>query len=216
VLASNSPRRQQLLQMGGWQFRIRPAEVDESPQSGESPETHVVRLAVEKAQTRAAQIGEDVIILGADTVVVDDGGILGKPSNPQEARTMLEKLRGHVHRVCTGIALVRPRQSSLLTDLCITHVPMRSYSDAEIQDYILTGDPLDKAGAYAIQHTGFHPVDNLTGCFASVMGLPLCHLARTLKKMGLATNTDMVAKCKTEFAYSCLISMQVLSGANIG
>lgn len=204
------------MRMGGWQFRVHPAYVDESPQSGESPESNVVRLAVEKAQACTAQIQEDVIILGADTVVVDDGEILGKPANPQEAGTVLKKLRGHVHRVCTGIALLHPRQERLLTDLCITEVPMRSYSDAEIQDYILTGDPLDKAGAYAIQHNGFHPVESLTGCFASVMGLPLCHLARTLKKMGPITKVDLAAQCKSEFAYSCPISLQVLAGANIG
>ncbi len=204
------------MQMGGWHFRVHPADVDESPRSGESPESHVERLAVEKAQGCAAQIQEDAIILGADTVVVDDGGILGKPANPEEAATMLKKLRGHVHRVCTGIAVRRTRQETLLTDLCITEVPMRSYSDAEIQDYILTGDPLDKAGAYAIQHTGFHPVESLSGCFASVMGLPLCHLARTLKKINLDTKTDIAARCKTEFTYSCPISSKVLAGENIG
>ena len=202
--------------MGGWRFRVHPAEVDESPLSGESPETHVVRLAVEKARACAAQLKEDVTILGADTVVVNDDEILGKPGDPKEAEAMLKKLGGHIHRVCTGIAVIHPARDVLLTDLCITGVPMRSYSDAEIQAYILTGDPLDKAGAYAIQHTGFHPVESLSGCFASVMGLPLCHLARTLNKLGFVGKKDVAAGCKREFAYSCPISQKVLAGANLG
>jgi septum formation protein len=216
VLASSSPRRQELMQIGGWNFSVRPIDVDESRLLEESPETHVVRLAQEKARACSTRVGEDVVIIGADTVVVDSGDILGKPGSSEKAKAMLTRLRGHTHHVCTGIAILNPVTGALITDLCVTEVPMRSYSDADMDTYIRSGDPLDKAGAYAIQHSGFHPVERLAGCFASVMGLPLCHLARNLMTLGIDTTRDIAAECKTEFAYNCPISTAVLAGENVG
>jgi septum formation protein len=204
------------MQMAGWDFRVQPAVVDERPLNGESAETYVSRLAVEKARACAAQLSEDEIIIAADTAVVDGEEILGKPAHPGEAKAMLEKLRGHSHRVCTGVAVTRHAQGTLLSDLCVTVVPMRLYSDTEIQDYVNSSDPLDKAGAYAIQHEGFHPVEFFTGCYASVMGLPLCHLARTLKKLGVGVQKDIASGCKSELHYDCPISSAVLLGENIG
>jgi MAF protein len=110
------------------------------------------------------------IIIGADTAVVDGSRILGKPKDRLEATAMLKLLRGHAHRVYTALAVLRMYNEQLITDLCLTDVPMRNYRDEEIEAYVLGGDPLDKAGAYAIQHSGFHPVENMKGCYASVMG----------------------------------------------
>jgi septum formation protein len=104
----------------------------------------------------------------------------------------------------------------LLTDLCITDVPMRSYTDEEIRAYVLSGDPLDKAGAYAIQHAGFQPVESISGCYASVMGLPLCHLQRALRKVDIVPATDLPAGCQATLQYECPIFSRVLAGEDIG
>jgi septum formation protein len=216
VLASNSARRFQLLAMGGWLFQVRPIDLDESQLPAETPGDYVIRLAKSKARTCAATTREDSIILGADTVVVDGGEVLGKPQDPDGATTMLHQLRGHCHQVYTGIALVRVSNGAIVTDLCITNVPMRAYDDNEIESYVLTGDPLDKAGAYAIQHPLFKPVVNLTGCYASVMGLPLCHLSRSLHKLDFACKTDISSQCQSVLNYTCQISSAVLNGEAIG
>jgi hypothetical protein len=122
---------------------------------------------------------------------VDSGDILGKPVDTAEAVTMLTRLRGHSHQVYTGIAALRVADGKLVTDLCVTDVPMRLYSDEEIEAYTLSGDPLDKAGAYAIQHPGFRPVEKLNGCYASVMGLPMCHVMRALRKFDLSPQAEV-------------------------
>jgi septum formation protein len=212
VLASNSPRRRELLKLGGWTFESRPADVDESQRPGEAPGVYVLRLAESKARScaRFAHTGE--IILGADTAVVEGKDILGKPKDPAEAVRMLQSLRGHSHQVLTGLAVLRPADGSLVTDLCSTEVPMRDYHDDEIEAYVASGDPLDKAGAYAIQHAGFHPVDSLSGCYASVMGLPLCHLTRSLRSLGVAPKTDIAAQCQSALGYACPIFSAVLHG----
>ena len=216
VLASNSPRRRQLLALGGWLFHVRPTDVDEDQLPTESPGTYVLRLAESKARACAATAHEDLIILGADTAVVDGDEILGKPKNLAEAAAMLRQLRGHKHQVYTGIAVLRLSDGAIVTDLCVTSVPMRAYSDNEIDAYVLTGDPLDKAGAYAIQHPKFQPVENLAGCYASVMGLPLCHLARSLHKLDIAPKTDIAAECQSALNYACPIYSAVLRGETIG
>ncbi len=175
ILASNSPRRRQLLALTGLPFVVSAADVDESTRSNESPANYVLRLAETKA--RAIQADADQIILAADTTVVDGSDILGKPKDDAEAVAMLRRLRGHAHQVYTGVALLRFRDGLLLRDLCVTDVPMRDYSEEEIHVYVGTGDPLDKAGAYAIQHPDFHPVASMDRCFASVMGLAISRLA---------------------------------------
>ena len=190
VLASNSPRRRQLLALTGLMFSVLVADVDESVRENESPADYVLRLAETKARAVANRAHADQIILAADTTVVNGQDILGKPQDAKEATTMLTHLRGHVHQVYTGIALLRISDGLLLKDLCVTDVPMRDYSDEEIQAYVQTGDPLDKAGAYAIQHPQFRPVAELNGCYASVMGLPMCHVILLMRKMDIQPNTD--------------------------
>jgi MAF protein len=210
VLASASPRRRQLLSMAGWQFSVAAADVDESqlPQ-GESPSDYVLRLAETKA--RATKADADQIVLAADTTVVDGMEILGKPKDSAEATAMLRRLRGHTHQVYTGIALLRMSDEFLLKDLCVTDVPMRNYSDEEISAYVATGDPLDKAGAYAIQHPQFQPVANLEGCYASVMGLPMCHAILLMRKMDIQPNADVFAGCETPLEYQCPLSNSLLN-----
>jgi MAF protein len=137
--------------------------------------------------------------------------ILGKPKDWKDAERMLKQLRGHTHQVFTGVALYRPRDKKLLTELCVTDVPMRDYSDGEIIAYIRTGDPMDKAGAYAIQHAEFHPVEAMRGCYASVMGLPLCHLTRALQKLGIPPKTDAPSACQTFLNYPCPLASEILS-----
>ena len=216
VLASNSPRRRELLRLGGWSFDTRPAEVDESQRPGEAPEKYVLRLAESKARAWTELFQADQIILAADTAVVDGGAILGKPKDPAEAATMLRGLRGHGHQVHSGIAVLRVCDGTMVMDLCITVVPMRAYGDEEIDAYVASGDPLDKAGAYAIQNAAFHPVESLGGCYASVMGLPLCHLTRSLRKLGIAPKTDIAAECQSALGYACPISSAVLRGEMVG
>jgi MAF protein len=210
VLASASPRRRQLLSLAGWQFSVAAADVDESEYPNESPSDYVLRLAETKART--TQADTDQIILAADTTVVDGMDILGKPKDSAEAIAMLARLRGHTHQVYTGIALLRLSDGLLLKDLCITDVPMRDYSDEEINAYVQTGDPLDKAGAYAIQHPQFHPVANLDGCYASVMGLPMCHVILLLRKMDIQPNADVFSGCETLLEYQCPVSNAILNG----
>jgi len=210
VLASTSPRRRQLLALADWDFEVSAANVDESELPNESPADYVLRLAETKA--RAVKADPAQIVLAADTTVVDGADILGKPSDADEAIAMLKRLRGHTHQVYTGIALFRLSDGLLLKDLCVTDVPMRDYSDEEILAYVQTGDPLDKAGAYAIQHAQFHPVAHIDGCFASVMGLPVCHVILLMRKMDIQPKTDFFAGCETLLEYQCPVSNTILSG----
>ena len=210
ILASNSPRRRQLLALADWMFNIIIADVDESQFANEAPADYVLRLAESKA--RAITAHPDQIILAADTTVVDGNDILGKPQDNVEAFAMLKRLRGHTHQVYTGVALLRLNDGLLLKELSVTDVPMRDYSDEEIHAYIQTGDPLDKAGAYAIQHPRFHPVADMSGCYASVMGLPMCHVVRMLRKMDVPPHADVPVKCQTLLEYHCPVSRAILSG----
>jgi septum formation protein len=212
ILASNSPRRQQLLALGGWSFSVLIADVDESQHPGEAPGDYVLRLAEMKARKSAEKAVADKVIIAADTAVVDAGDILGKPVDEQDAVRMLESLRGHTHQVYTGLALLRVSDGYLLSDLSVTDVPMRAYSDEEIDAYVRTGDPLDKAGAYGIQHPGFQPVENLRGCFASVMGLPLCRLTYLLGQFDIAPQSSAVIRCQAVLQYDCQISSSILRG----
>ena len=220
VLASNSPRRQQLLALGGWTFSVLVANVDESQHPDEAPGDYVLRLAEMKARKTAEEVQNDSVIVAADTAVVDRGDILGKPRDEVDAIRMLKRLRGHTHQVYTGLALLRTSdnyalrqaQDSALTDLTVTDVPMRDYSNEEILAYVQTGDPLDKAGAYAIQHPGFHPVKDLQGCFASVMGLPICRLTYLLEQFDIALAALVGIHCQAELQYDCPISSAVLHG----
>lgn len=209
VLASNSPRRRQLLALTGLTFVVSVGDVDESQLEHETPSEYVLRLAEKKAG--AIQADADQIVLGSDTTVVDGMDILGKPADEAEAVEMLTRLRGRTHQVYTGVALLRMSDGLLLKDLCVTDVPMRDYSDEEIRAYVATGDPLDKAGAYAIQHPDFHPVASVHGCYTSVMGLPLCHVTRMLRELGLETRSDVPEGCQQLLDYRCLLYEKILS-----
>jgi MAF protein len=198
--------------LGGWTFTLIPAEVDESSLASEHPKDYVLRLAESKARAVAKQAPEDALVIAADTTVVDGGEILGKPADNREAEAMLRRLRGRTHQVYTALAVLRPKDGKLLTDWCRTEVPMRHYSDEEMNAYIASGDPLDKAGAYGIQHEGFQPAERLWGCYANVMGLPLCHLTRTLEKMGMVSESDVPQACQAALQYDCPVYTHVLKG----
>jgi septum formation protein len=178
VLASASPRRKELLTQAGFTFTIAPAAIPEDPMPGESPIAYVVRLAREKAQAvysqLSAQNNEDdpLLVLGADTTVVaPNGEILGKPSDPGDAARILSLLSGATHQVITGIALVT--QAGVETAAEVTHVSMLTLSEEEIAAYIATGEPSDKAGAYAIQGHAARWIPRIHGCYFNVVGLPL-------------------------------------------
>ncbi len=190
-----------------------PVDVDERPRLGESGAKYVLRLAESKALASAALIAGDAVVIAADTCVVDGDDLLGKPVDGPEAEAMLRRLRGKVHRVYSALAVMRMPDGASVTDLCVTDVPMRNYSDREMMEYIASGDPLDKAGAYAIQHAGFHPVEAMQGCFANVMGLPLCHLQRTLRRLGISPEVDLPTACQSELDYRCPVFHQVLDRA---
>lgn len=213
ILASASPRRHQLLALGGWQFTVQVADVDETPQAGEEPGAYVLRLAEAKARAVAARQPQGAAVLAADTTVVADGAILGKPADAAEAEAMLRQLRGRVHQVLTGVAILRLDDGRLERELAVTDVPMRDYSEAEMDAYIASGDPFDKAGGYAIQHAGFNPAPTLHGCYANVVGLPLCHLARRLALLGLPPTEDVPAACQQELNYACAVYPEILQGA---
>ena len=179
VLASESPRRQDLLRQAGIPFIVIPAGVEEQPLPGEDARTHVERLARAKAEAVSAS-AED-IVLGADTVVVVDGQILGKPAGAADAARMLRLLSGREHQVVTGICLRRGRD--LITDVETTTVRFLPLSEDEIRDYVASGEPLDKAGAYAIQGLASKFIDRIEGCYFNVVGLPLAVVWKRLKAL---------------------------------
>jgi septum formation protein len=208
ILASNSPRRKELLALLQVPFEVIPGNVDETARKNERAEGYVQRLAIEKAHS--VPLSSDQVVIAADTVVIDQGEILGKPVDKADAKRMLQTLRGHTHRVMTAITLVSGRSGQVWMDACETDVPMREYVDLEIEGYIESGDPMDKAGAYAIQHPGFHPVERLCGCYASVMGLPLCHVTRGLRKLGVVVPVDVARECQNALGYDCPVYQDIL------
>ena len=207
ILASSSPRRRQLLALLGLPFTVVRAEVDERPLPGEDPAATARRLSRAKARAAAAHVGEGLIV-AADTLVVLEGEILGKPADPAEATAMLRRLRGREHRVLSGLTLLDVASGREATEVVETRVWMRLTSDEEIAAYVSSGDPLDKAGAYAVQHAGFHPVARLWGCAANVMGLPLCRLDALLRALGVPLGTTPVQVCRPPRA--CAIAKAML------
>ena len=195
VLASASPRRQELLRNAGISFAVQPADVDETPLAGEGARDCAERLAREKA-LKVSQARPEDVVLGADTIVVVDGTILGKPANGEDAARMLRMLSGREHRVITGVCLVRPKfrgqgsvfreQESLSGDVTIssetTVVTMSTISDQEIVDYVATGEPMDKAGAYAIQGIASRWIPRIEGDYSNVVGLPVALVYRMLRE----------------------------------
>ena len=212
LLASNSPRRRQLLALGDLKFTVAASEVDETQLAGETPRDYVLRLAQAKALAVVEKVHSENIIIGSDTAVVDGNSTLGKPKDGEDAARMLTQLRGHTHQVYTGVAFYRVSDGKMLTELCVTDVPMRGYSDDEISAYVKTGDPLDKAGAYAIQHPDFQPVESMRGCYSSVMGLPMCHVVRTLRTLDVRLSANVPIACQNLLNYECHISSAILRG----
>lgn len=210
VLASSSPRRRELLGLAGFMFNTVSVDVDESPLKVEHPVDYTLRLAVAKAQAAAQTVPGQPIILAADTTVADRGEILGKPLHAQEAERMLKQLRGRTHQVYTAIALFDTLNGALETDIAETDVPMRAYTDDEIAAYIASGDPFDKAGSYAIQNPSFSPVAVRTGCYANVIGLPLCHFLRLMRRMGFDPSQDVPFLCQSAHEYECGIFGAIL------
>ena len=183
ILASASPRRRELLRTLCPDFRVVPSDLEETLAAG-SPRVAAAGLALDKARAVAARNGEGVV-LGADTIVVIDGQALGKPAGPDEARAMLRRLRGREHEVITGVAVVDARTGRSEATAVVSRVRMTEYGEAEIEAYVATDEPLDKAGAYAIQGRGGALVAGLEGSFSNVVGLPLEETARMLVAFGV-------------------------------
>lgn len=183
VLASQSPRRRQLLGQMGLEFTTQSPEIDESAFHGRDARDLVETLSREKARWVARQQTPDTLVIGADTVVVLDGAILGKPRDGAEAEAMLAALSGRDHQVFTGVTLCQGDR--ILTQAEETQVTFRPLTGQEIRQYVSTGEPMDKAGAYGIQGLGALLVERLEGDYFNVMGLPLCRLGEMLAQFGV-------------------------------
>ena len=181
VLASGSPRRREILEGLGFRFTVRPVDVDETPHDGESSNDYVLRLARSKALA-AARRGE--LVLAADTIVVDGEDLLGKPRDEAEARSMLERLSGKEHEVKTGVALCDLDRALKLAVVESTRVRFAELTAEEIDWYVDTGEPLDKAGSYAVQGYGALFVEAVHGSYSSVVGLPIATTYRLLRRAG--------------------------------
>jgi septum formation protein len=185
ILASASPRRRELLAQAGFTFQVHPAQIPEDPRPNEDPIAYVARLAREKAQTVFAQlaarpeVASDLAVLGADTTVTLDDQILGKPSDPADAARILRLLSGRTHHVITGVALVTA--TSTVEAAEVTAVRFLTLSDEEIAAYVATGEPMDKAGAYAIQGRAIRWIPRIEGCYSNVVGLPVALVATLLE-----------------------------------
>ena len=188
VLASSSPRRQALLSRLGLDFEVVKPDIDETRCAGEALIAYAERLSRQKAAAAATMLGDiSALIISADTIVIDhEGELLGKPADAADARRMLRHLRGRAHQVVTAFTL-RPAANPLrsVTRHVRTTVTMRDYSDAEIEAYIASGDPFDKAGGYAIQNEAFQPVAQIDGSYSNVVGLPLDVLQAEMRVFGL-------------------------------
>jgi septum formation protein len=182
ILASQSPRRRELLTLVGIPHEVRPADIDERQLPGELPAAHAERLAREKAATIGRHEPEAVVI-GSDTIVVVDGDVLGKPADEAEAIAMLTRLSGRSHTVMTAVAVRwRGQERSAVEEVGVT---FGALDDARIRAYVATGEPMDKAGAYGIQGYGATIVERVDGDYFSVMGLPLFRLTRLMGELGL-------------------------------
>ena len=178
VLASQSPRRSEILRQAGIPFVVRAVAVDETPLESEGPDDYVRRLAEWKARAVEAAPGET--ILAADTTVVIEGEMLGKPGDAEDARRMLRLLSGRRHEVMTGICL--KRGSDIVVDRAVTEVWFAAMSEAEIAEYVASGEPMDKAGAYAIQGLASKYIQKIEGCYFNVVGLPVAMVYRYMRR----------------------------------
>ncbi|MDK2823328.1 MAG: nucleoside triphosphate pyrophosphatase [Clostridia bacterium] len=189
ILASASPRRYELLKQIKIPFTVQVSKINENKIKMGKPQNWVQNLALEKALDVAQSIDEGLVI-GADTVVVKENRVLGKPLTSEEAMSMLNFLSGSTHQVMTGIAIVNAVNQRIFTDVEITTVKFRNLTEQEIYSYVASGEPMDKAGAYGIQGLGALLVEGITGCYFNVVGLPLNKLALGLKKFGMEVLND--------------------------
>jgi septum formation protein len=192
VLASASPRRRELLAQAGFTFDVFTADIPEVRKPGEDPIRFVTRLAREKAEAVAERhaLPPDTIVLGADTIVLVDDEILGKPQDKADAARMLRLLSGRTHQVITGVCLVKGRERQRAAE--VTFVRFHTLSDKEIEAYVATGEPMDKAGAYAIQGQAGRWVPRIHGCYFNVVGLPLALVTSMIEGMRSRTVSDQV------------------------
>src|ERR1051326_1938704 len=184
ILASASARRAEILHAAGLHFTVLSSAVDETPIAGESPQDLVQRLADAKAELVAARAAGPAIVIAADTEVVLDGQVLGKPRTSEDARQMLKKLSGRTHKVITGVTLVRLPDAERRQFVESTQVQFALIPDEEITRYLGTGEPFDKAGSYAIQGRAGRYVPRIDGCYFNIVGLPLARLCAALTELG--------------------------------
>ncbi|MDX1415262.1 MAG: Maf family protein [Candidatus Promineifilaceae bacterium] len=194
ILASLSPRRRQLMRLLGFPYDVKSIPVDENSITNPDPARNCLETAQLKSHAVAAHLQQSnsarSIIVAADTIVAVDNHMLGKPQDAANAFEMLSVLRDRSHEVHTGVSIIDLETGGEIQSVHTAEVVMRPYSDREIKEYIATGDPLDKAGAYAIQDSKFKPVRQLNGCYLGVMGLSICHLLQLLTAAGLPINAD--------------------------
>ena len=215
ILASQSPRRRELLSLVGIPFEVTSSDVKEIPRAHETPVELVKRLSRAKALDAQLNGQEHGLVIACDTIVAVDNrsamtDVLGKPQDAGEAMSMLRDLRGRSHVVYSAVTLRHPGRK-MATDLVSSYVTMRRYEEAEMEAYVATGDPLDKAGGYAIQHEGFDPVEAIEGCYASVMGLPLCHVASRLRHWGVDVPRDVPAACQAHTGHACRFYREIIT-----
>ncbi len=189
VLASASPRRRALMAAFREPVRTVAPEEEEERRNSETPDEFVVRLSASKAREVSRQAG-GALVIGADTAVVVDGDVMGKPRDRDEAARMLQRLRGRAHRVITGVTVVDGRSGGARSAWRATEVLMRGYADDEVSAYVDTGSPFDKAGGYAVQDPVFAPAESVNGCYLNVVGLPLCDTLTLLAGMGAEAELD--------------------------
>ena len=214
ILASASPRRKELLELTGLAFEIRPVTMDETSFLDGSPLKLAQQIAYEKASEAVKSAPENSLVLTADTVVINNDDILGKPDTQQDAVDMLMHLRDGRHDVITSLVLVDRHARRQIHESCTTNVPMRAYTDPEIENYVASGSPMDKAGAYGIQDDdpGLVEIGDLRGCFANVMGLPICHFTRAMQMLDREVNADIPANCRQFTGYDCPVYEAILMG----
>jgi septum formation protein len=212
ILASSSPRRRDLIQLLGLPWQIIGAEVDESSVHHTDPAMDVIQTAHLKALTVVEMAPLEAVIVAADTTVDLEGRRLNKPADLNHARQMLRSLRGRIHQVHTGIVVANKVTGITVADVASIDVPFRNFTDDELEAYLASQDPIDKAGGYNIQHAGFHPVEHFAGCFAGVMGLPLCHLTRALTQAGVQIDADIASLCQSTLDYDCPVFANILAG----
>jgi MAF protein len=193
----------------GIPFEILIPSVHEDVAAGGDPRDTALLLARMKAEA-AAVMKQRNIIVAADTLVVQRGKAMGKPADAAAASAMLAALRGQEHRVMTGLAVLVPESQLVTVQTVETHVWMREYRDKEMAEYIARGEPFDKAGGYAIQDRAFRPVDRIAGCYANVVGLPLCHLFIRLQEVGFAMTVSPAKACEIYTRQQCLVAAEVL------